>query len=70
MSTVHYLKQPVPDLDAYAEMQRHRTRLIGAWTAWLATNPPQHDVEQEIIGTECAMRSLAALLDRANGRCG
>lgn len=51
-----------PLADPYRELQRHRTALIGAWTAWLATNPLPEDVDQEISGTAGAMRGLADLL--------
>jgi len=57
-----------PDIpDRYADLQRQRTAMIGAWTAWLATRPDAGDVLQEIHGTTCAMRSLAYLLARAEG---
>ena len=46
----------------YSTLQAHRTALINAWTAWLATNPPADDIEQEIEGTVGAMRGLAALV--------
>lgn len=70
MSTVHYLRPQPPPLDAYAELQRQRTAMIGAWTAWLATQPAQQDVHQEIDGTTGAMRSLADLLALSDERRG
>lgn len=57
-----------PPADRYAELQRQRTAMISAWTAWLATRPNAGDVLQEIHGTTCAMRSLADLLARDEGR--
>lgn len=48
--------------DPYAELQRRRTEMINAWTAWLATNPDGGGVLQEIDGTSGAMRSLADLM--------
>lgn len=59
-----------PTVDPYAELQRQRTAMIGAWTAWLATQPEPGDVPQEIHGTTCAMRSLADLMAIAAGRHG
>jgi hypothetical protein len=56
--------------DPYAELQRQRTAMIGAWTAWLATEPQTGDVLQEIHGTTCAMRSLADLMAIGAGRRG
>lgn len=55
-------------VDPYAELQRKRTEMIGAWTAWLATQPGQGDVLQEIHGTMNAMRSLADLMAIGAGR--
>jgi hypothetical protein len=49
-------------LDPYADLQRRRTDMINAWTAWLATQPHAADVLQEIDGTTGAMRSLADLI--------
>lgn len=49
-------------LDPYGDLQRRRTDMINAWTAWLATQPHAADVLQEIDGTTGAMRSLADLI--------
>lgn len=66
---VHVLRQKDrPQLDPYADLQRQRTAMIGAWTAWLATQPDSGDVLQEIHGTCCAMRSLADLAALVAGR--
>jgi len=54
--------------DPYADLQRQRTAMISAWTAWLATRPDSGDVLHEINGTCCAMRSLADLAALAAGR--
>lgn len=51
----------VPAPDPYRELQRRRTDMISAWTAWLATEPSDHAVALEIDGTLGALRSLAAL---------
>ena len=60
---VHFLRaRHVPPPDAYAHLQRARTLMISAWTAWLATQPDAADVTQEIDGTSGAMRSLADLM--------
>ena len=56
--------------DPYAELQRIRTQMIGAWTAWLATRPDSVDIMQEIHGTTVAMRSLADLMAVPTGRGG
>lgn len=61
---------PAPAPDAYADLQRRRTEMIGAWTAWLAQEPDPGDVLQEIHGTTTAMRSLADLMALATGRRG
>lgn len=55
-------------LDPYADLQRRRTDMINAWTAWLATRPDGADVLQEIDGTSGAMRSLADLMAIQRGR--
>jgi len=70
MSSVHYLRPPEPPPDAYSELQRQRTAMISAWTAWLATHPAQSDIHQEITGTTGAMLSLADLLTLAAERRG
>ncbi len=57
-----------PTVDPYAELQRRRTDMINAWTAWLATRPDGADVLQEIDGTAGAMRSLADLMAIQRGR--
>lgn len=49
-------------LDPYADLQRRRTDMINAWTAWLATQPNAADVQQEIDCTTGAMQSLAHLI--------
>ena len=59
-----------PEPDPYAELQRARTVMIGAWTHWLASQPQTGDVLQEIHGTTCAMRSLADLMAIGAGRRG
>jgi len=66
---VHVLRLQVRELpDPYADLQRQRTAMIGAWTAWLATRPDSGDVLQELHGTCCAMRSLADLAALAASR--
>jgi len=57
-----------PVVEPYAELQRRRTEMINAWTAWLATRPDGADVLQEIDGTSGAMRSLADLMAIQRGR--
>lgn len=51
-----------PPLNPYAELQRRRTDMITAWTAWLATQPSGDSVLLEMDGTHNAMRSLADLI--------
>lgn len=64
MADVYFLPRPHVRrrVGSYHDLQRHRTEMISAWTAWLATNPDPDDVAQEIAGTTGAMRSLAELL--------
>lgn len=64
MAEVVHLRPPVAltGPDPYRELQRRRTELISAWTAWLATAPNDDAVAQEIQGTTGAMQGLADLV--------